>query len=133
MDWFEQQDVSDPDEVTHLSRSQQNTSYAAHRSRWGCSLFYYVDSNGDPNVPYDAAIFKNVADLLTKRGIKSLIVPEHHNTEYLAYTAPYGEFRLGEPGNIAESPFYLSHAFQRIYVADDDRHAATRSRICEAG
>ena len=63
-------------------------------TRFGCTLFY-VDSNGDPNVPYDPAIFQGVMDKVTALGIKCLIMPEHKNARYYACTAPYCELRLG--------------------------------------
>ncbi len=57
------------------------------KKRWGCTL-YYVDSNGDPNVPMPAAVFRKVAQAHPD----CLLMPEHENPLYYAYTAPYQSF-----------------------------------------
>jgi len=54
------------------------------KRRWGCTLFY-VDSNGDPNVPIDASIFRRVAIVHPD----VLLMPEHKNAQYYACTAPF--------------------------------------------
>ena len=59
------------------------------KARWGASLFY-VDSNGGPYDPTDAAIFARLA----RENRDVLLIPEHQNTAYYAYTAPYNH--LGE-------------------------------------
>ncbi|WP_143017098.1 hypothetical protein [Catalinimonas alkaloidigena] len=56
-------------------------SYA--KDRWGCTLFY-VDSNGDPNNPYDVEIFRRVLEAHPD----VLVIPEHETLLYYAYTAP---------------------------------------------
>ena len=62
-------------------------SYA--RKRWGATLFY-VDSNGGPFDPSDAEIFRRVA----ARFPDVLLMPEHQNLKYQAYTAPYNDLRF---------------------------------------
>lgn len=59
------------------------------QKRWGCTLFY-VDSNGGPFDPTDAAIFARVA--LAHPDV--LLMPEHQNFKYQAYTAPYNDLRF---------------------------------------
>jgi hypothetical protein len=56
------------------------------RTRWNCSLFY-VDSNfGFWNLGlYDATIFEK----LQKKYPTILLIPEHQDRRYFAYTAPY--------------------------------------------
>ncbi len=96
--------------------------------RWGCTLFY-CDSNGDPNVPSDPAIFARVTENLAALGIRALIMPEHQNTRYYAYTAPYDELRQG----VAQTPEKITDvypgAFTAIYLpdgpVDKDRAALT--------
>jgi hypothetical protein len=75
---------------------------ATAKRRWGCTLFY-VDSNGDPNFPIDAAIFQQVAASQPE----VLLIPEHQNTRYYAYTAPYDELR----GGVASTP----ETVRRVY------------------
>lgn len=69
----------DVDAVTKLLIDK--ITYA--KKRWGCTLFY-VDSNGDPNLPYDVTIFQRVAAAYPD----VLLIPEHETTRYYAYTAP---------------------------------------------
>ena len=87
--------------------------------RWGCTLFY-CDSNGDPNVPFDPAIFGQVTRKLAALHIQALIMPEHQDTRYYAYTAPYDELRQ----NVAQTPEKIRDvypgAFTSLYVPDGD-------------
>lgn len=52
--------------------------------RLGCTLFY-VDSNGDPNLPLPATIFAR----LQKSFPDCLFIPEHEDRSYYLFTAPY--------------------------------------------
>ena len=85
--------------------------------RWGCTLFY-VDSNGDPNVPYDPVIFQTLTQKLAGSGISALIMPEHKNTRYYAYTAPYAELRLGVISTPSTVRDVYPSAFMNIYAPD---------------
>ncbi|MEO7719181.1 MAG: PA14 domain-containing protein [Capsulimonas sp.] len=85
------------------------------KQRWGCSIFY-VDSNGDTNAPYDASIFKQVAD--AEPGV--LIIPEHANPKYYAYTVPYGALTNGATGDPLAAIWTYPTAFSAIYTADGD-------------
>jgi len=76
------------------------------KKRWGCTLFY-VDSNGDPNVPFDALLFKRVAEAHPD----VLLIPEHKNTLYYAYTAPFQSFRQG----IAATPSNVRAVYPRAF------------------
>ncbi|BDI32084.1 hypothetical protein CCAX7_41350 [Capsulimonas corticalis] len=109
----EQTEISDPAKVVGVLYDKM---VYAHK-RWGCTLFY-VDSNGDPNVPYDPAIFHNVAVKLKKSGISALIMPEHQNTRYYADTAPYDELRLGVTTTPADIRDVYPGAFSAIYAPD---------------
>jgi hypothetical protein len=83
------------------------------KSRWGASIFY-IDSNGDPNVPLDADIIQRVA--ATHPDV--LLVPEHENTRYYAYSAPYRELRQDQVATPDEARAAYPSAFGVIYVAD---------------
>lgn len=116
----QEMDLSKPEAIaqTLIDRAR----YAS--KRWGCTLFY-VDSNGDPNVPYDAGIFQRVAETLAKEGVKVLLMPEHKNPRYYAYTAPYTELRLGHASTPDDARRIYPHAFSVINIADgplDERH-----------
>lgn len=61
------------------------------RSRWGCTLFY-VDSNfGTDGAVLNPDIFKAVLEAVPD----VLLIPEHENTKYFQYTAPFQEMRFG--------------------------------------
>lgn len=66
------------------------------KNRWGATLFY-VDSNGDINLPIDARIFRKVADAHPD----VLLIPECSNMLYYSFSAPYCQMR---PGRFATSP-----------------------------
>ena len=84
------------------------------KKRWGATL-YYVDSNGDPNVPFDALIFKRVAEAHPD----VLLMPEHENTQYYAYTAPYQSFaHFGTTSTPASVRSVYPGAFSVNYAAD---------------
>ena len=98
--------------------------------RWGCTLFY-VDSNGDPNVPYDPAIFERVTQALTRQGIHALLMPEQKTARYYAVTAPYAELRGGHPPRPDFVRRIYPDAFTVLNIADgpiDADHDAPRRR-----
>jgi hypothetical protein len=92
------------------------------KNRWNCSLFY-VDSNfGALNFGlYDVAILKK----LHQKYPDVLLIPEHENRRYFAYTAPYYDLKGREkwPGtrslSIAHTSFYPK-AFSVINTANGD-------------
>lgn len=82
--WAVQKDVRDPASV--LIRK---IKYAY--KRWGCTLFY-IDSNVDSTTALmSASIFKKVQEAVPY----ALLIPEHQNTRYYEYTAPYEDMRFG--------------------------------------
>jgi hypothetical protein len=93
-------------------------SYA--EKRWGCTLFY-VDSNGDPNVPLPVTIFEDLA----AKHPNVLLIPEHENAAYYACTAPYRDYanlkELGTPDSVRR---IYSGAFAFVYVGHGDPAAA---------
>ncbi|MEO7719179.1 MAG: hypothetical protein ABIY70_23520 [Capsulimonas sp.] len=109
----EQQDVADPAKIVALLYDK--IAYA--NKRWGCTLFY-VDSNGDPGVPFDVTIFQRLAAKLAQNKIDALIMPEHQNTRYYGCAAPYDELAQ----NVTSTPELVRAvypgAFSVIYAPD---------------
>jgi len=87
--------------------------------RWGCTLFY-VDSNGDPNVPYPAAVFQNAAAALARHKIVVLLMPEHKRVRYYEATAPYAELRGGNLGTPERIRRVYPGAFTVLCTSDGD-------------
>lgn len=105
----EQRDLTDPAEIIDILHDKIAYAYR----RWGCTLFY-VDSNGDPNVPYDPAIFETLTRKLKAEKITALIMPEHRNMRYYACTAPYGSLRNG----MVSTPAAVHAAYPQAFIAD---------------
>jgi hypothetical protein len=101
-----QQESADPARVLI-----EKISYA--KSRWGATIFY-IDSNGDPNLPLDADVIQRV----TEAHPDVLLVPEHENTRYYAYSAPYRELRQGQVSTPDDVRTVYPSAFGVTYVAD---------------
>jgi len=99
-------------------------SYA--KKRWGCTLFY-VDSNGDPNVPFPAEIFIR----LSERHPDILLIPEHENAQYYTASAPYRCYgnlkQLGTPEAVRR---IYPQAFSCVAVAHADP-APVKDRLVE--
>jgi len=85
------------------------------KKRWGVTLVY-LDSNvngKDPN-PLDVSIIQKVAEAFPD----TLIIPEHYNLRYYAYSAPFAELRRGittTPDSVRD---VYPKAFSLIYTAD---------------
>jgi hypothetical protein len=85
------------------------------KKRWGITMVY-LDSNTnstDPN-PLDVSIIQKVATAFPE----ILIIPEHSNLRYYAYSAPYKELSKGlisTPGLVRET---YPNASSTIYTAD---------------
>jgi hypothetical protein len=95
--------------------------------RWGCTLFY-VDSNGDPNVPMPAELFERLHALHPG----ALLIPEHENARYYASTAPYRDYaNLKELGTPASVRSVYPDAFSFVYVGHGDP-AAARAELIDA-
>jgi hypothetical protein len=109
----------------------QKIRYA--KKRWNCSLFY-VDSNfGALNLGlYDVVIFKK----LHEKYPDVLLIPEHENRRYFAYTAPYYDLKGGEkwPGTRSlsiENTSFCPKAFSVINTADGNVNGR-RSELLDA-
>lgn len=113
-DWVWQIEVADPAE-------NLISKIAEAKKRWGCTLFY-VDSNGDPSLPMDASVFRRVAEAHPD----VLLIPEHENLCYYAYTAPYNQLNMGVASTTAIVRHVYPGAFSVLQVADgpvDQRRA----------
>jgi hypothetical protein len=76
----------------------------------------YVDSNvnaTDGN-PMDPAIIQKVAAAFPD----VLLIPEHSNLRYYAYSVPYKELRRGEVSTSADVRGVYPDSFSLIYTAD---------------
>jgi hypothetical protein len=85
------------------------------KKRWGVSLIY-LDSNvngTDPN-PLDAGIIERVAAKFPD----CLLIPEHSNLRYYAYSAPFAELRHGALATPISALDVYPKAFSAIYTAD---------------
>lgn len=70
----------------------QKIRYA--KKRWGCSIFY-IDSNVDPSgILLNVSVIRKVREACPD----VLLVPEHQNTKYFEYSAPYEELRSAPRG-----------------------------------
>jgi len=86
------------------------------KKRWGCTLFY-IDSNGDPNVPMPAEWFCRLA----AKHPDCLLMPEHENPQYYTGTAPYRCYanlkQLGTPDYVRR---LYPDAFCALYIGHGD-------------
>jgi hypothetical protein len=79
------------DQIEVADPAQQLIDKIAYaRKRWGATLFY-IDSNGDPNLPLDAGAMERVA----AANPDVLLIPESENLRYYATTAPYNQLNMG--------------------------------------
>ncbi|HUA58246.1 MAG TPA: hypothetical protein VML19_05805 [Verrucomicrobiae bacterium] len=83
------------------------------RERWGATLFF-VDSNGGPSRPLDAAVLEKVAADIPD----VLLVPEHKNVRYFAFSAPYFSLRDGLVSTPAVIRAVYPNAFSFVNTAD---------------
>jgi hypothetical protein len=75
----------------HVSELTEKIEYA--KRRWGATLFY-VDSNSRKSVVYPAEVFRAAHE--KHRDV--LLIPEHEEDKYYAWTAPYHDWRVNSPG-----------------------------------
>ena len=92
------------------------------RKRWGATLFY-VDSNGGPYDPSDAEIFRRVAAAFPD----VLLMPEHQNLKYQAYTAPYNDLRFES----SITPDEVRAAYPRAFSVMNGETAQLTARRAE--
>ena len=97
----------------------------AAKTRWGATLFY-VDSNGGPYDPTDAAIFQQVA----RAHPDVLLIPEHQNAAYYAFTAPYNQTNENSPFTSDEMRAIYPNAFSVVKLMDGSEQL--RGAIVEA-
>ena len=96
------------------------------KTRWGATLFY-VDSNGGPYDPTDAAIFQQVA----RAHPDVLLIPEHQNAAYYAFTAPFNQLDEGQPFTPDEVRRIYPNAFSVVKLNGDNMQQQ-RAAIVEA-
>jgi hypothetical protein len=95
----------------------------------GATLFY-IDTNSWVDTTdeiYDPMIFKRLASKFPD----ALIIPEHENTRYYGFTAPYDEVRLGDYSAPAEARDAYPDAFGVISTLGGDIDAH-RTELVEA-
>jgi hypothetical protein len=102
------------------------------KEQWGATIIY-IDSNvnaNDPN-PLDAQIMEKLAATFPD----VLLIPEHSNLRYYAYTAPYRELRQGFATTDADVLAVYPKAFSLIYTADGllDFHHKTLAAAVKRG
>jgi hypothetical protein len=83
------------------------------RKRWDATLFY-IDSNGDPNSPLDPAILRKV----TIQFPDVLLIPEHANLQYYAFSAPFHQLRQDSAGTSDHVRKFYPKAFSIINTTD---------------
>ncbi len=125
-----QQELPDDAHVTQILFDKM--AYA--NKRWGCTLFY-VDSNGDPNVPFDPIVFEDLARKLAAAHIDALVMPEHRDTRYYDCSAPYVELRSGHTGTAPAVRRAYPDAFTVVYTPDSDfaKYADDLARAVRSG
>ncbi|MGH9626830.1 MAG: hypothetical protein ACRD7E_00480, partial [Bryobacteraceae bacterium] len=109
---IEQRESADPARVLI-----DKIAYA--RKRWDATLFY-IDSNGTPNFPMDPDVFRKVLEQFPD----VLLVPEHANLRYYAYSAPLRDLRRSPAPTTDEVRSIYPNAFSLINTADGpiDKH-----------
>lgn len=85
------------------------------KKRWGATIAY-IHSNVNPNDPnpLDPGVLEKVSAAFPD----VLLVPEHSNLRYYAYSAPYGELRQGFTGTPDTVRNAYPKAFSVNYMAD---------------
>jgi hypothetical protein len=81
------------------------------QAHWGATLFY-VDSNGGIRRPDEAWQLRSLA--ADRPNV--LLIPEHHDLVYRAFSAPYVSLRRGDPG---ATPGYVRKLFPQSFQALD--------------
>jgi hypothetical protein len=124
--------VFDPQRHTAYEREARDPAallmekIAWAKSRWGATLFY-IDANGDPSRPLDAGILEKVA----ARFPDVLLIPEHKNVRYFAFSAPYFSLREGLAATPDAIRAVYPGAFSLVNTADG-RIAQRRDELSSA-
>jgi hypothetical protein len=101
-----ERDVQDPGQVL-----MEKIAWARHH--WGATLFY-VQYNGAPGRPFDADILQRIAAEYPD----ILLIPEHANLRYYAFSAPYFSLTNGLAFTPAPVKVVYPNAFSFINTAD---------------
>jgi hypothetical protein len=96
------------------------------KQRWGATLFY-IDTNGDPSRPLDAGAMEKVAAAFPD----VLLIPEHKNVRYFAFSAPYFSLREGLAATPDAIRAVYPGAFSMVNTADG-RIAQRRDELTSA-
>lgn len=83
------------------------------RRRWGATLFY-IDSNAGALWPGEMLTLA----WLARQRPDVLLIPEHHQPLYYAFSAPYGALRDGSAATSGLVRLLYPHAFQVLSVSD---------------
>lgn len=85
------------------------------KNRWGITMAYvYSNVNATDGNPMDPAVIQKVAAAFPD----VLLIPEHSNLRYYAYSVPYKELRRGETSTSADVRGVYPDSFSLIYTAD---------------
>lgn len=110
--------VQVPDPVEEMS---QKIAYA--QKRWGCTIFY-IDSNVFEDRSTGKLMTTDMpAELFQKLARKhpgTLLIPEHKNPRYWAYTGAYAETRQGSLGTSDDVRAVYPRAFTVLRVVDGE-------------
>ena len=101
-----ERDVPNPGELL-----TQKIAWA--KQHWGATLFY-IDSNGEPSRPLNADILQRIASAFPD----ILLVPEHKNVRYYAFSAPYFSLAHGIASTPGPVKAVYGNAFSLINTAD---------------
>lgn len=84
------------------------------KKRWGITLVYLDSNVNEEHNPLDASIIQKVAAAFPD----CLIIPEHSNLRYYAYSAPFGELRHGIVTTPETMREVYPKSFTLVYTAD---------------
>ncbi len=126
---FDQSQHASEREVADPGRLLEDKIRWAH-DRWGATLFF-VDSNGGPSRPLDAGVLEKVAAAFPD----VLLVPEHKNVRYFAFSAPYFSLRDGLVSTPAVIRSVYPNAFSFVNTADGpiEKHREELSSAVKQG
>lgn len=122
----------------HAKNLKLKIAYA--KKRWGCTL-YYVDSNIFNNNPVGSDITMGGGHALPQTVFKEvlqaypdcLLIPEHENNDYYAYTAPYNQWNTHSPELNSVVKQKYPTGFQCMTIGDSDWSDAQVQRCVKDG
>jgi hypothetical protein len=110
-----QRDIADYDRIL-----LEKIDYA--RVRWGATLFY-IDSNGGPLWQAEVVRLRRLA----RRRPDVLLIPEHHDALYYAFSAPYSSMQKGAGPTTRLIRFLFPNSFQVLALPDTGGAAGIRA------